>query len=247
MHNSSEGGHSRVAASIKRAERIFFWPGLKSDFAAFIKECDICQRNKSEHVRPPGLLQPIAIPAEAWEVISMDFVEGLPKSKGIDTILVIVDKLTKYCHLVPFSHTYTASKVSNAVIDNVVKLHGIPSAIICDRDSVNMSSFWKELFSAMGTKIKMSTSYHPQTDGQTERVNQCIEMFLRCVAGHKPQTWDSWLSLAEWWYNTNHHTALGMSPFQALYSTVPPSMNYHYTRTNDVLVNEYLRDRQATQ
>lgn len=128
----------------------------------------------------------------------MDFVEGLPKSKGTDTILVIVDKLTKYCHLIPLSHPFTANKVAMVVIDTVIKLYGVPSSIISDRDSIFMSSFCKELFSVLGTKVKMSIAYYPQTDGQTERVNQCIEMFLRCVAGHKPNTWASWITMEEW-------------------------------------------------
>lgn len=247
LHDSIEGGHSGVAASLKRVERLFYWPSLKTDITNHVKECDICQRNKPERLKPAGLLQPIAIPEDAWQVISMDFVEGLPKSKGTDVILVVVDKLTKYCHLIPLCHPFSAAKVAQSIIDNVVKLHGLPLSIISDRDSVFMSSFWKELFNAMGTKLKMSTAYHPQTDGQTERVNQCIEMFLRCVAGHKPNLWANWLSLAEWWYNTTHHTAIGMSPFQALYSTPPPSINYHYSKTNDPAVNEYLHDRFATQ
>lgn len=231
----------------KRAERLFYWPTLRTDFSTYIKECDTCQRNKSEHLPTLGLLQPIAIPSESWEVISMDFVEGLPRSKEVDTILVIIDKLTKYCHLVPLSHPFTASKVASVVLENITKLHGLPSAIISDRDSIFMSSFWKELFTAIRVKLKMSTAYHPQTDGQTECLNQCVEMFLRCIAGHKPHTWTSWLNMAEWWYNTSHHSALGMSPFQALYSKVPPSLNYHYHRTSDVAVNEFLKDHLATQ
>lgn len=102
----------------------------------------------------------------------MDFIEGLPKSFGKDTILVVVDKLTKYCHLVALSHPYTAPTVAQSVLDNVVKLHGVPNAIIFDRDPVFVSKCWGELFQAMGTKIKLSTAYHPQTDGQTERMNQ---------------------------------------------------------------------------
>lgn len=247
IHGSSEGGHSGVAATIKRAERLFFWPTMRADLTEMVRECDICQRNKTERIHSPGLLQPIAIPEAAWEVISMDFVEGLSKSKGKDSILVVVDKFSKYCHLIPLSHPYTASTIAQVVIDNVIKLHGVPTAIISDRDPIFISTFWKELFATMGTKIRLSTAYHPQTDGQTERVNQCIEMFLRCTAGHKPNSWANWLSLAEWWYNTSHHTAIGMSPFQALYSMTPPSINYHYSRSQDDRVNEFLKDRYATQ
>lgn len=203
--------------------------------------------NKVDHIHPLGLLQPIAIPDGACEAISLDFVEGLPRSHGKDTILVVVDRFTKYCHLIALSHPYTASKVAQEVLDNVVKLHDVPQIIISDRDTLFISSLWKELFTLMGTKIKLSTAYHPQTDDQTERVNQCIEMLLRCIAGHKPATWATWLSLAEWWYNTSHHSALNMSPYQALYFSPPPYVNFIFSRTEDLQVNDYLRDRRATQ
>lgn len=117
IHGSMEGGHSGIAASIKRAELIFFWPGLRRDITKIVKECDICQRNKAEHVASPGLLQPIEIPEKAWEVISMDFIEGLPKSAGKDSILVVVDKLTKYCHLITLTYPFTAHKVAQEFLN----------------------------------------------------------------------------------------------------------------------------------
>lgn len=203
LHCGPEGGHSVISATIKRIERLFYWPGLRADVTLFVKECITCQVNKSEHIKTPGKLQPIELPGNAWESISLDFIEGLPRSKGKDTILVIVDRFTKYYHLLPLTHPYIAVKVAQEVLDNVIKLHGMPQIIISDWDPIFISSFWKEMFTSLGTKVKLSSSYHPQTDGETERVNQCIEMFLRCIAGHKPGTWSSWLSLAEWWYNTS--------------------------------------------
>lgn len=167
MHSSPEGGHSGINATIKRIERTFYWPGLKNEVTLFVKECTTCQRNKIDHIHPQGLLQPIAIPNGAWEAISLDFVEGLPKSKGKDTILVIVDRFTKYCHLIPLTHPYNAAKVAQEVMDQVIKLHGVPLVIISDRDPIFISSFWKELFTSLGSKVKLSTAYHPQTDGQT--------------------------------------------------------------------------------
>lgn len=220
---------------------------MKTDITNYIKECEVCQRNKPEHISPPGLLQPIAIPEQSWEVISMDFIEGLPTSKGRNVILVIVDKLTKYCHLIALSHPYTAQMVAQEVLNSVVKLHGVPKAIISDKDPIFVSSLWKELFSALGTKLKLSSAYHPQSDRQTERVNQFIEMYLRCMIGHRPTEWSNWLPLAEWWYNTNHHSALGMSPYQALYAQPPPSVNYQYVRTKDTSVNDMMQRRWSTQ
>jgi hypothetical protein len=151
----------------------------------------------------------------------MDFIDGLPLSDGSNVILVVVDRLTKYAHFLPLCHPYTARSVAKVYVDNVVKLHGVPLSIISDRDKVFTSAFWKELITAVGTKLHYSTSYHPQTDGQTERVNQCLEQYLRCAVQDQPKQWRRWLAMAEFWYNTSHHTALGCSPFKALYRTDP--------------------------
>lgn len=151
----------------------------------------------------------------------MDFIEGLPKSKGKDTILVVVDKLTKYCHLITLTHHFSAQKVAQEVLNQVVKLHGVPQDIMLDREPIFVSNFWQELFAAMGTTLKLSSAYHPQTDGQTERVNQCIKMYLRCMTGHKPAEWSNWIPLAEWWYNSSFHSS-GMTPYQALYNQILP-------------------------
>lgn len=247
IHSNSEGGHSGISATIKKVEQLFYWPGLRTDITQLVKECEVCHRNKTEHVPSPGLLQPIPIPENAWEVISMDFIEGLPKSKGKDSILVVVDKLTKYCHLIPLTHPYSALTVAQEVLHQVIKLHGTPSAIISDRDPIFVSTFWKELFKVMGTSIKLSTAYHPQTDGQTERVNQCIEMYLRCMTGQKPANWAHYIPMAEWWYNTTFHTSAGMTPYQALYSQLPPSISYQGAKCKDPAVSRFVKDRVNTQ
>lgn len=238
-----EGGHSGIASSIKKAKIYFYWPTLKGDITKFVKECEVCQRNKSEHVPSPGLLQPIPIPNSAWEVVSMDFLEGLPRSRGKDTLLVVVDRLTKYCHLITLSHPYSAMKVAQEVLNQVTKLHGVPVSIITDRDIIFMSYFWQELFKVMGTKLKMSSAYHPQTDGQIERLNQCIEMYLRCMSGQKPKEWADWVAMAEWWYNTTFHSSVGMTLYQALYNQLPPSICYQSAKCTDPVVNQFVKDR----
>lgn len=172
----------------------------------------------------------------------MDFVEGLPNSKGKNAILVVVDKLTKYCHSIAIFHPYTATTIAQTILDNVIKLHEVPSATISDRDPVFVSFFWQELFKSLGTKIKLSTAYHPQTDGETERVNQCIEMYLRFLCGQKPKQWSHWLPMAEWWYNTTFHSALGMSPFKALYIKDPPCISYQSPATKVPQVDQFLKD-----
>lgn len=212
VHNSGIGGHSRFQATYYRIRQLFSWPGMKAAVAKFVQECQVCQQAKVEHVKQPGLLQPLSIPTQAWQVVCMDFIEGLPKSQKLDTIMVIIDKYTKYAHFVPLVHPFSALTVAQAYLDSVYKLHGLPQGIVSDRDKIFTSAIWKELFRLSDTQLMMSSSYHPQTDGQSERLNQCLEVFLRCAVNACPRQWKKWLSVAELWYNTNYHSALGRSP-----------------------------------
>lgn len=223
MHNSELGGHSGHRATYQRVKLLFHWPGMKQFIVDYIKQCPTCQINKPEHSKYPGLLQPLPVPDFAWCHISMDFVEGLPTSQSKNMILVVVDRFTKYGHFIPLQHPITVHTVVQAFTDNIFKLHGLPSVIVTDRDTIFTSHLWQALFKKLGIKLHMSTSYHPQSDGQTERVNQCLENYLRCMVFLQPKKWMNWLSLAEWWYNTSYHTSLKMTPFQALYNR-PPNM-----------------------
>lgn len=221
MHSSAVGGHSGIHATYQRIKRSFYWPGLKQDVENLVKQCETCQRAKHELLPPAGKLQPLPIPKGPWQDLSMDFIEGLPCSDSFNCILVIVDRFTKYSHFVPLKHPFTAQTVAIKFLDTVVKLHGPPLSIVSDRDKVFTSHFWQDLFKLMNTELNMSTAYHPQSDGQTERVNQSLEMYLRCSVHDRPKKWAAWLPLAEYWYNTSHHSSLGCSPFQALYGYAP--------------------------
>lgn len=220
-HSSAIGGHSGVAATYYKLKKHFAWKGMKHQVEDFVKQCAICQQSKHVHHHPLGLLQPLPIPDGIWQDLSMDFIEGLPKSEGFSVILVVVDRFTKYAHFIPIRHPYTASSIAQSFMDNVVKLHGLPKTIVSDRDTVFLSHFWTTLFKLYKVDLHFSTAYHPQSDGQTERVNQCVEMYLRCPVQDSPSTWKSWLSLAELWYNSSLHSALGCSPFKALYGYEP--------------------------
>lgn len=218
---SSGGGHSGQKATFHRVNYLFVWKGLKRDVISFVTQCKICQQAKPTHIHPAGLLQPLPIPEGAWRDISLDFIEGLPKVDGYSVILVVVDRFTKYAHFMALKHPYTASSVALVLYDNVFKLHGMPQSMVSDRDKVFTSSLWKELFKVEGVSLLQSTTYHPQTDGQTERVNQCLEMYLLCAISETPRKWKSWLPQAEFWYNTSFHSALQCSPFKALYGYDP--------------------------
>jgi len=200
---------------------LFAWPKLKHSVQQYVQSCEVCQQAKVEHVKSPGLLQLLAVLDRAWKVVSLDFIEGLPKSQGKDTILVIIDKFSKYAHFLPLTHPFTALSVAQLYFSQVYKLHGLPEAIISDRDRIFTSALWQELFRLSDTQLLMSSSYHPQTDGQTERLNQCLEAFLRCSIHSCPSQWHKWIPLAEYWYNTTYHTALGLTPFEVLYGHPP--------------------------
>jgi transposase InsO family protein len=217
LHDSPVGGHSGFPVTYRRIKQLFAWKNMKSMIKSYVAACTICQPSKPDRHKYPGLLQPLPIPDAAWQIISMDFIEGLPRSAHADTILVVVDLFSKYAHFLPLLHPYTALKVAQLFMDSVYKLHGLPQSIVSDRDKVFTSKFWQELFKLTGTTLRMSTSYHPQTDGQTERVNQCLETFLRSFVHACPTKWSHGLSLTEYWYNTSFHSSLGRSPFEVQY------------------------------
>lgn len=224
-HSSAFGGHSGMRATYHRIKVLFYWPGLKKAVEKFIRECPVCQVTKSENIHIPGLLDPLEVPDMAWSHITMDFIEGLPKSDGKDVILVVVDRLTKYAHFIAMAHPYSVEQVIDLFMKNIHRLHGMPIAIIADRDRIFTSQLFQEIFKAMKVRLRFSTAYHPQTDGQTERVNQCLESYLRSMTFQEPNHWHSWLALAEWWYNTTYHTSIQMTPFQAMYGYPPPQIN----------------------
>jgi len=188
FHSSAIGGHSGTKATYQRLKTHFAWKGMKMAVEDFVKQCSVCQQAKHTNHSPPGLLQPLPIPEGVWMDISMDFIEGLPKSNGYSVIMVVVDRLTKFAHFVAVKHPYTTSTIAQLFMDNIVKLHGLPNSIVSDRDTIFVSAFWKELFKLYRVNLQLSTAYHPQSDGQTERVNQCLELYLRCAVQDSPKT-----------------------------------------------------------
>jgi len=163
----------------------------------------------------------------------MDFITGLPNASGFTLIMVVVDRLFKYVHFSPLKADYTSVQVVELFMKTVVKLHGFPKSIVSDRDKVFMSRFWKQLFKLSGTSLAMSTAYHPQSDGQSEVVNRCLEMYLCCFAYDNPKMWLKLLPWPEFWYNTSYHLSTIMTPFKAIYGRDPPRIDKYVKDSND--------------
>jgi hypothetical protein len=194
FHSSPIGGHAGITRTLARIQAQFYWPAMKHDITEYVQQCAICQQAKTTNTLPAGLLQPLPIPSQVWDDIAMDFIIGLPLSHGYTTIMVVVDRLTKYAHFIPMKNDYTSKTVAEAFMNNIVKLHGMPKSIVSDRDKVFTSAFWQHLFKLQGTSLAMSSAYHPQTDGQTEVLNKGLELFLRCFSFHNPKSWYKALS-----------------------------------------------------
>ena len=213
---------------------------MRKDIRKIIRECEVCQRNKTENLKPAGALQPLPIPSKAWVDISMDFIEELHLSKGYSVIMVIVDRFNKYSHFIPMAHPYMAAIVAKAFMENIFKLHGIPQSIVSDRDAIFTSNFWKEIFHLSGTKLLMSSAYHPQT----EVMNKWLEGYLRCFTSDRPKDWTSWLASAEWAYNTSEHSSTRVTPFEIVYRQEPPRLLPYEPGTTAVqVVEDKMRSR----
>jgi hypothetical protein len=244
LHSSGLGGHSGPLVTYHKIKQMFSWPNMKQEVFSYVHQCIVCQQAKSEHTKLPGKLQPLPIPPEAWHSVGLDFIEGLPVSGRFDTILVVVDKFTKFGHFIPLKHPFTAASVAQLFVDKVYCFHSMLKVIISDRDKVFISSFWQHLFKLAETTLNMSSSYHPRTDGQTERLNQCLETYLRCLVNSNPKNWSKWLPLAAYWYNTSFRSALGRSPFEVLYGRKPRHFGFQQAEaTGHTELDVWLKER----
>nr|GEW66870.1 putative reverse transcriptase domain-containing protein [Tanacetum cinerariifolium] len=221
MHESHKSKYSIHPGSDKMYQdlkKLYWWPNMKPDIATFVSKCLTCAKVKAKHQKPFGLLQQHEIPKWKWEKIKMDFVSGLPRTpSGYDSIWVIVDRLTKSAHFLPMKKTDNIKKLAQLYLKEIVCRHGVPVSIISDRDSLFTSRFWETLQKALGTQLNLSTTYHLETDGQSERTIQILEDMLRACVIDFGNSWDRHLTLVEFSYNNSYHTSIKAAPFEALY------------------------------
>ena len=217
-HNTVFTMHPGSNKMYQDMKQSYWWQGMKNDISEFVAKCLTCQQVKAEHQVPFNLLNPLPIPQWKWDNITMDFVSSFPLSqKKHDVIWVIVDRLTKSAHFLPIRLDYSMDRLVDLYVNEIFRLHGIPVSIVSDRDPRFTSRFWKELQSAFGTRLNFSTVFHPQTDGQSERVIHVLEDMLRGCVLDFSRSWDKYIPLMEFSYNNSYQSSISMAPYEALY------------------------------
>ena len=224
-HDDPAGGHLSARKTLDVIRRKYFWDGMATEITEYKRTCDVCQRNQIPRHRPYGELRPLGIASRPWETMTLDFITGLPPSRWnnqvYDAVLVCVCTYTKMAHYIPCRKTIDAPELATLLIENIATRYGMPKNLVSDRASLFTSKFWSTLCYYMKAKRRLSTAFHPQTDGQTERQNQMLEYYLRCYCNFEQDDWASHLKMAEFTYNKAKHSSTGMSPFEALYAYKP--------------------------
>ena len=210
-----------MAKTVELITRNYWFPRIRAFVKDYIDSCYLCQQGKAPRHAKHGELAPLPVPASPWKGLTCDFIVDLPTSNGYDSILVFVDCLIKMTHFIPCRKTTTTPEFAKLFIAYIVKLHGLPASIVSDRGSIFTSKFWSTLSRLLKIDARRSTAYHPQTDGQTERLNQILEQYLRIYCNHQQDNWHDLLPLAEFAYNNAHQSTIQTSPFYANYGYHP--------------------------
>ena len=216
-HDMPIAGHRRQWKTVELVTRNYWWPGVTKEVKRYVEGCDQCQRMKNRAEMPAGKLKPNQVPEKPWQHISVDFITKLLVSKGHDSILVVCDRFSKMSHFVATTEKTTAEGLARLFRDNVWKLHRLPESVISDKGPQFAAGMTKELNKMLGIETKLSTAYHTETDGQTERTNQELEQYLRMYVNHRQNNWAKWLATAEFAFNNKIHTATKMLLFQVNY------------------------------
>ena len=214
-------GHPSHLRTLTNVSQVFYFPRMSKIVRRYCKKCSTCERSKVRTTPLSGMNYPLPIPNRPWEYISMDFITNLPEINGYDAIVTFVDCFTKQAHFIPCTMKMNAQQLAKVYMREVYRLHGLSRSIICDRDPRFTSAFWKSLFTQLQTKLNISSAYHPQTDGQTERTHRTIEQILRSFVQKQHSGWFDYLSLAEFSYNNSRHASTLFTPFEALYGFTP--------------------------
>ncbi|MCO5597769.1 hypothetical protein L7F22_051851 [Adiantum nelumboides] len=245
-HAPPYAGQRGIDATIKAIDTFFYWPTLRRDVNAFVRSCLVCQKVKFDRQKAPGLLQPLPIPDKPWESIEMDFIFYLLRTPTEnDGIWTIICRLSKQTHFVPVRKKIKSKHMVKLFMHNIFKYHGMPQSIVSDKDPCMTSLFRKALFENMGTTLKFSSSFYPQTDGQSEEANSTILDLLKCYVSEHKATWEHYLPLVEYAYNNTVHTSTGKVPFEIVKGgkKVPPILQ---TKDKIFEVDKYMQNTDET-
>lgn len=212
-HKTPSAGHWGSMKTLDMITRTFGWPDMRLDVLDFIKKCQSCQAIKVDHRPPQGLLKPLPIPDRPWSNIGVDFIVKLPQSNGFDSIMVVVDHFSEASHFIPEQESWKADEMAFAFVSFVFKLHGLPDPIFSDRGSIFLSKFWTLVLTQVGIQLAPSTAFHPQTDGQVERINALLEDYLSHFVSEEQSDWAKWLPIAEFSYNNTPSSSTKFTPF----------------------------------
>lgn len=246
LHDDPTAGHQGVSRTLKRMQLSYIWRGMKKDVKRYVRTCAICQRTKARTHRPYGKLAALPMPTRPFEEITMDFITGLPVAQGFhskkyDAILVIVDRYTKYALYIPTQKRLSGDQLANLFLEKVFKDYGMPNGIVSDRAKIFAEGFWRSFCHLLACKRRLSTAFHPQTDGQTERQNQAIEHYLRAFCNKDQQDWPIQLALAQFTYNTAYHSTIGDTPANLLRGFHPLAPGQNQLALSKLDANAQLR------
>ncbi|KAG1927325.1 retrotransposable element [Pimephales promelas] len=221
-HSSNIACHPGVNRTGFSVKQRFWWPRMARDVHDFVLACSVCATGKSSNRPPEGLLQPLPVPSRPWSHIALDFITALPPSQGNTVVLTVVDRFSKAAHFIPLPKLPSAKETAATIVDHVFRLHGLPMDVVSDRGPQFVSKFWREFCKLLGATVSLSSGFHPQSNGQTERANQDLERTLRCLVSKNPSSWSQQLSMVEYAHNTLPVSSTGLSLFECSVGYQPP-------------------------
>ncbi len=246
MHNSPCSGHPGINATIQLLKNRFWWPDMSTDTITFVNACTACNTSKSPRQLPAGLLQPLPIPQRPWSHIVIDFVTDLPISQSNTNLLTVIDRFSKACRLIPLPKLPTAFETAEILCNNVFRFYGLPEDIVSDRGPQFTSRVWSSFFKKLNVNISLTSSYHPQSNGQTERLNQELTRFLRTYCQQNQADWSKYLMWAEYAQNSLQKPATGLTPFKCILGYQPPLFPWSGEPSNLPSVTEWLQRSEET-
>ncbi|KAI2645252.1 Transposon Tf2-6 polyprotein [Labeo rohita] len=241
VHSSLSAGHPGISRTLQLTKNTFWWPSMNKDVTTFVKSCSLCAQSKTPKELPSGLLQPLPIPQRPWSHLSIDFITDLPPSNEFTAILVTIDRFSKSCRLIPLKGLPSAMETALALFHNVFRIYGLPEDIVSDRGTQFTSQVWRAFCKQLDINVSLTSGYHPQANGQVERLNQEIGRYLRTYCNREQHRWSEFLPWAEYAQNSLTHSSTGLTPFQCVLGFQPPMFPWSGEPSSVPAVDDWIR------